>query len=204
VDSIVWVNNIIFEEETGDQMILVRFQNTTPGVWRIRVRSIENEPLSFHAWLPSNGLISNQTFFLNSSPDTTITSPGNGRRQLTVTAYNQMNNSILGESSRGNTRTGFIKPDIAAPGYQLTCAVPGGGYGSVTGTGAAAAHTAGIISMVFEWTIVRGNYSTMNGISVDRLMVRGATRSSSYTYPNNIWGYGQVNVVNLFRLLTNF
>lgn len=141
--------------------------------------------------------------FLNSSPDTTITSPGNGMRQLTVTAYNHLNNSILGESSRGYTRMGLVKPNIAAPGYQLTCAIPGGGYGSVTGTGAAAAHTAGIISMVFEWSIVRGNYSTMNGLNVSRLMMRGATRSSSYTYPNNIWGYGQVNVTNLFRQLTS-
>ncbi|EXG85064.1 subtilase family protein [Clostridium sp. ASBs410] len=199
----IYVNNYLFEEETGDQMILVRFQNTTPGVWRIRVRSIENEPLSFHAWLPSNGLISNQTFFLNSSPDTTITSPGNGRRQLTVTAYNQMNNSILGESSRGYTRVGLIKPDIAAPGYQLTCAVPGNRYGSVTGTGAAAAHVAGIIAMAFEWAIVKEHYKTMNGVDVSRLMMRGAMRASSYTYPNNVWGYGQVNVNNMFMQLTS-
>ena len=200
--TILYISNNVFEVETGDQMIFVRFQNTTPGVWRIRIRSVENEPLSFHAWLPSSSLISNQTFFLNSSPDTTITSPGNGSHQMTVTAYNQINNSIIGESSRGYTRTGLIKPDIAAPGYQLTCAVPGGGYGSITGTGAAAAHAAGIISMVFEWAIVRENYGTMNGVDVSRLMMRGAVRASSYTYPNNIWGYGQVNVVNLFRQLT--
>ena len=155
-------------------MILVRFQNATSGIWRIRIRSVENEPLAFHAWLPSDNLISNQTFFLNSSPDTTITSPGNGIRQLTVTAYNQFNNSILVESSRGYTRMGFVKPDIAAPGYQLTCAVPGGGYGSVTGIGVAAAYTAGIISIVYEWTIVRGNYRTMNGISVSWLMISSA------------------------------
>ncbi|SET99010.1 Subtilase family protein [Lacrimispora sphenoides] len=198
----LYISNNVFEVETGDQMILVRFQNTTPGVWRIRIRSVENEPLSFHAWLPSNGLISNQTFFLNSSPDTTITSPGNGSHQTTVTAYNQINNSIIGESSRGYTRTGLIKPDIAAPGYQLTCAVPGNGYGSVTGTGAAAAHVAGIIAMAFEWAIVKEYYKTMNGVDVSRLMMRGAVRASSYTYPNNIWGYGQVNVVNLFRQLT--
>jgi subtilisin family serine protease len=195
----LYVNNYIFEEETGDQMILVRFQNTIPGIWRIRIRSIENEPLAYHAWLPSDGLISEQTYFINSSPDTTITAPGNGNRQLTVTAFNQLNNSILGESSRGYTRMGLVKPDIAAPGYQLTCAVPGGGYGSVTGSGAAAAHTAGIISMVFEWAIARGNYSTMNGVNVSRLMMRSGVRGSSYTYPNNIWGYGQVNVASLFR-----
>ena len=200
--TILYINNYVFEEETGDQMILVRFWNTTPGIWRIRIRSFENEPFSFHAWLPSDGLISNQTFFLNASPDTTITSPGNGSRQLTVTAYNQINNSILGESSRGNTRMGLAKPDIAAPGYQISCAVPGGGYGSATGTGAASAHAAGIISMVFEWAIVKGHYRTMNGLIVNRLLLRGAVRVSPI-YPNNIWGYGQMNVINLFRQLTN-
>ncbi|ADL03325.1 S8 family peptidase [Lacrimispora saccharolytica] len=199
----IYVNNYVFEEETGDQLIFVRFQNTTPGIWRIRVRSVENEPLSFHAWLPAGNLISNQTFFINSSPDTTITSPGNGRRQLTVTAYNQVNNSILGESSRGYTRIGMVKPDIAAPGYQLTCATPGNGYGSVTGTGPAAAHAAGITAMIFEWAIARGNYRTMNGVDASRLMIRGAIRTSTYTYPNNIWGYGQVDVENVFRQLTS-
>lgn len=83
--------------------------------------------MSFHSWLPSHGLISDQTYFLNYSPDTTITSPGNGNRQLTVTAYNQMNNSILGESSRGYTRTGFIKPDIAAPVISLLVRSPEAG-----------------------------------------------------------------------------
>lgn len=200
--TILYVNNYVFEEETGDQLIFLRFQNTTPGIWRIRIRGIENEPLSFHAWLPSGNFISNQTFFNNSSPDTTITSPGNGTRQLTVTAYNQLNNSILGESSRGYTRIGGIKPNLAAPGYQITCAVVGGGYGNITGTGAAAAHAAGIIAMVFEWAIVKDHYKTINGYDVNQLMMRGASRSRTYTYPNNIWGYGQVDVNNLFQQLT--
>ena len=64
--SVVWVNNIIFEEETGDQLILIRFLNPQPGVWSFRAQSLENEPFSFHCWLPNGKLISDNTFFFNS------------------------------------------------------------------------------------------------------------------------------------------
>lgn len=203
--SVIWVNNFIFEEETGDQLILLRFRDPLPGVWNIRIQSTENEPISFHTWLPSGDIISNETFFLNPNPDTTITSPGNGLHQLTVTAYNQFNDSILIESSRGYTRNGLVKPDIAAPGYQLPCAIPGPGnqYGTITGTGAAAAHTAGAIAMIMEWAIPRGNYTSMTGYDVNRLLIRGARREVPAVYPNNVWGYGQLDVNNLFRRLTN-
>ena len=201
--STIWVNNFTFEEETGDQLVLLRFRNPLPGVWNIRVQSIDNESLSFHSWLPSGDIISNDTFFLNPNPDTTITSPGNAPSQLTVTAYNQFNDSILIESSRGYTRNGLVKPDIAAPGYQIPCALPGNLYGTMTGTGAAAAHTAGAIAMILEWAIPRGNYTSMTGNDVNRLLIRGAARDSSIIYPNNIWGYGRLDVNNLFRRLTN-
>ena len=148
-------------------------------------------------------MLSNETFFLNSNPDTTITSPGNARHPLTVAAYNQNNDSILPESGRGYTRSGQIKPDISAPGFQITCAVPGNQYGTATGTGAAAAHAAGIIAMVFEWAIVRGNYLRMTGNDINRLMISGAFRSSAYSFPNNIWGYGQVDINQLFERFTN-
>lgn len=201
--SNIWVNNFIFEEETGDQLMLVRFQDALPGVWRIRIQSLDNAPLSFHVWLPSGNLISNETFFLNPNPDTTITSPGNATNQLTVTAYNQFNDSTLLESSRGYTRNGLVKPDIAAPGYQIPCALPGNQYGTLTGTGAAAAHTAGAIAMIMEWGILRGNLTFMTGYDANRLIIRGARRDNSIIYPNNIWGYGQLDVNNLFQRLTN-
>ncbi|MEY8356995.1 S8 family peptidase [Lachnospiraceae bacterium 54-53] len=199
----VWVNNIIFEEDTGDQLILLRFSNALPGIWYIHVENIDNDPFSFHSWLPAGDLISDQSFFLNPNPNTTITSPGNAIHLLTVTAYNQINDGIMPESSRGYTRTGQIKPDLAAPGYQIPCAIPGNLYGTVTGTGAAAAHGAGIIAMVLEWAIVRGNYPRMTGNDINRLLIRGAVRSTAFTYPNNTWGYGQVNVNRLFEGLAN-
>ncbi|MTK08889.1 MAG: S8 family peptidase [Hungatella sp.] len=202
-ESVIYVNNYIFEEETGDQLILIRFQNPIPGIWTIKLQNLENEAFSFHSWLPAGNLISENTFFLNSNPDTTITAPGTSTHPLAITAYNGENDSILPESGRGYTRTGYIKPDLAAPGYQLTCAVPGNQYGTVTGCGCAAAQAAGIEAMVFEWAVPRGNYTTITGNDVNRLLIRGARRNPTNTYPNNVWGYGQIDINTLFERLTN-
>lgn len=202
-ESQVWINNFLFEEETGDPMILMRFQNPIPGTWNIRIRNIDEEPFSFHIWMPSGNLISEGTFFLRPNTDTTITAPGTSMHPLAVTAYNQFNDSILPESGRGYTRTGFVKPDIAAPGYELTCAVPGDRYGTITGSGCAASHAAGIVAMVFEWAVPRGNYTTITGNDVNRLIVRGAVRAPTNVYPNNVWGYGQIEINSLFERLAN-
>lgn len=201
VDSIAWVNNIIFEEESGDQLILVRFQNIAPGTWYFKVSSTDNEAFSFHCWLPSGNLISNETFFLDSNPDTTITSQGDAVHPLTVSAYNQLAGNILDESSRGYTRLGLVKPDVTAPGYQLPCALPDFQYGIATGTGAAAAHATGIAAMVMEWAYNKGNFTAVTGYQVNRVVIRAAKRDPSYIYPNNVWGYGQVDAENVFRQL---
>ncbi len=200
--TIVWVNNINFEEETGDQLILLRFENTDPGIWQFRVSSDESEPFSFHSWLPSGNLLTNETFFLNADANTTITAQGDAMHPLTVTAYNQLNDTIIPESSRGYTRLGQIKPDIGAPGYQLSCALPGNLYGTITGTGAAAAHAAGIAAMVIEWSYSKGNFTSITGNQINRVIVRGAQRDSPEYYPNNIWGYGRIDAERIFAQLS--
>lgn len=200
--SVVWINNIIFEEETGEQMILIRLKTPLTGIWHFRVANIENVPTSFHAWLPSGTLISDETFFLDSSPDTTITSPGNAIFPLTVTAYNQLTDGILISSGRGYTRTNQIKPDIAAPGFEIPCASHGNSYATITGTGAAAAHAAGVMAMILEWAVINGNYTYITGNDINRLLIRGASRDPATTYPNNIWGYGKLDVFGLFEKLT--
>lgn len=198
----IWINNMLLEETTGDQLIFLRFDNPTPGIWHLRVKSIEYEPFSFHSWLPSGNLISNETHFFHSTPDTTITAPGNARNPLTVTAYNSFNGNILEESGRGFTRFSQINPDIAAPGYEIPCAIPGNEYGVITGTGAAAAYAAGAAAMVMEWGFTGGNVTDITGIHINRMIIRGAQRKSTLTYPNNVWGYGQLDVSKLFEMVS--
>ncbi|MGO5053508.1 S8 family peptidase [Lachnospiraceae bacterium LCP25S3_G4] len=200
--SVVWINNIIVEAETGDQMILVRMENPLAGIWKFKVRNLENEVSSFHAWLPAGNLISRETFFIESNPNTTITSPGNALNPMTVTAYNEGNNSILLESGRGYTRSNVVKPDFAAPGFELTCATLNGKYGKITGTGAAAAYTAGIIAMILEWAVLRGNYTSITGNEISSFLKRGAERDGGIVYPNNTWGYGKIDINTLFQKLS--
>lgn len=200
--GIVWVNNIVLEEENGNQLILVRFRNPLQGIWRFRVLNIETEAFSFNVWLPDGELISKDTYFLNPDPNTTITESGNAPGLLTVTAYNQNTDSILLESGRGYTRSGIVKPDIAAPGYNLACALPNNRYGTITGTGAATAHTVGIIAMILEWAVVRGNYTSITGSNIKALIIRGARRKDTLVYPNNIWGYGEIDAYAIFVRLS--
>lgn len=202
--SDVWINNIIFEGDTGEQLILIRFNSAIPGIWKIRLKNLQDEPFSFHAWLPASDLISKDTFFTASNPDTTITSPGNGQRTLTVAGYNQIDNSILIDSGRGYNRLGLIVPDVAAPGYDIPCAVRNMQYGRLTGTGAAAAHATGIMAMIFEWAVPRGLYTSISGNDISRLIIRGANRSLKIAYPNKIWGYGKIDVNSVFENLTIF
>ena len=200
--TILYVNNFILEEDTGAQLIIVRFQKANVGIWKISIANIDLQPAIFDAWLPSGPIISEETFFLESTPDITVTNPGNTSNPLTVTAYDQFNDSILINSSRGFSVSGGTVPDLAAPGYQITCPLPGNRYGSATGTGAAAAHASGVAAMLMEWAINRGNYTTITGRNISRLMVRGAARSPAITYPNSTWGYGQINILGVFNGLS--
>lgn len=203
--SVIWVNNIIFEEESGDQLILIRFKEPLEGIWHFLIQNIDDESFSFHAWLPAENQISKETYFMESIPDTTITAPGNAVSILTASAYDPTNDRALIESSRGYNRNNFVKPDITAPGLNLPCALPNNRYGRATGTGSAAAHAAGIIAMLLEWAILQGNYTTITGYDINQLIIRGARRDKTlYTYPNNISGYGQIDINGVFDKLTIF
>jgi hypothetical protein len=182
-------------------MILLRFENALRGIWRFRVTSIDREPITFHSWLPTGDLISEETYFLGSNPDTTLTSPGNADFPLSVSNYNGSTGNINLTSSRGYTRFGVIKPDLAAPGTDIICPIPDNKYTQITGTGASAAHSTGIIAMVLEWGVVKGAYSTITGVIINKMLIRGAYRSPNLEYPNNLWGYGAIDIYGLFEKL---
>ena len=197
----VWVNNYLIESNSGDQLVLIRFFYPSDGMWKIRVYNIDNQTTDYHVWLPASGIISEDTYFLDSNPDTTITSPGNSYIPLTITAYNHQNNSIYYAASRGLTRSGILKPELAAPGVDIVCPTLNNKYGSLTGTGAAAAHASGIAAMLLEWGIIKGNHTAMDGFDVKSMLIRGAKKNSDDSI-NNIWGYGKIDAYGVFEALT--
>jgi hypothetical protein len=75
------------------------------------------------------------------------------------------------------------------------------GFTQISGTGAAAAHTTGITAIMLEWGIVRNNYPGIDSVEVKKFLIRGANRSPTLTYPNRDWGYGMLDIYNVFDLL---
>lgn len=201
VPTMVWVNNFLIESNSGDQLVLIRLYTPSEGLWKIRVYNLDNQTTDYHVWLPARGIITDDTYFINSNPDTTITSPGNSYYPLTITAYNQENNSIYYAASRGLTRDAVLKPELAAPGVDLVCPIANNKYGTITGTGAAAAHAAGIAAMLLEWGIIKGNHATMDGFDVKSMLIRGANKNPDDSI-NNIWGYGRIDAYGVFEALT--
>jgi hypothetical protein len=76
-------------------------------------------------------------------------------------------------------------------------------YSEIPGTGAATAHATGALAMILEWGIPGGNYTSLSGNAINSLITRGTRRESSIIYPNNIWGYGMLDINELFQRLTN-
>jgi hypothetical protein len=204
--SQVWVNNIVVEEETGRQVIVVRFSDAQAGIWRFRVYNMDNSNADFNVWLPAGNIISSDTFFLDSNPNTSITVPGNAVFPITVTAYNSEDNSIWLKAGRGYTTNDIVKPDVAAPGVNIMCPMLKNSYASATGTGMAASLATGIVAMILEWAIVRGKAPYINGTDIRQLIIRGAVRDTgsadTVTYPNPVWGYGKINVFELFKKIS--
>ncbi len=191
----------LIESQSGNQMILVRFTDPSPGIWRINVYGRGGLATQFNAWLPMAGFISNDTYFIRSDPYTTILSLGNAPVPITVTAYNTEDESLFLDASRGFTATGAVKPDIAAPGVNITAPTLDGGFAGVTGTSASAAHTTGVTALFLEWAVVRGNQPDVNSTDIKVFMTRGARRNPSIQYPNRDWGYGILDIYNIFDIL---
>ncbi|MBP1756450.1 MAG: hypothetical protein H6Q59_2848 [Firmicutes bacterium] len=197
----IFVDYKMVESSTGDQLILMRFVTPTAGIWRLQVYTRGNLEGSFHIWLPMNGFVSENTYFIQSDPYTTITSPGNSIVPITVTAYNPANNNLYQRASRGYSRINTIKPELAAPGVNIQAPTLDQKFTQITGTGAAAAHTAGITAIILEWGIVRKNYPGIDSVEVKKFLIRGANRVPTQTYPNRDWGYGIIDIYNVFDIL---
>ena len=199
----IFVSSEIIQTVSGSQLIFIRFTDPTPGSWKIRVYTENYNSGSYHIWLPITGFSNPDVTFLEPNPDTTITSPGTSLSVITTAAYNAYNNSLYLNSSRGYTRTGQIKPDIAAPGVNVFAPAPRQRYTTITGTSAAAAITAGASALVMEWGMNRTPSRIFNSEEMKSLFIRGAQRRGDNLYPNREWGYGLLDVYQVFVSLSS-
>ncbi len=194
--STVYVAYQLTETFSGDEFVFIRLINPTPGIWRIQVYADE-----FNLWMPLRQFLKPDTYFLDAEPDNTITSPGNAEIAMTMTAYNHLNGSFYASAGRGEILGLQTKPDLAAPGVNISGPGLRGNFVTRTGTSVAAAHSAGVMALFLQWNIENYNLGLFYPKQIQSLFAKSAVRDSDLEYPNRIWGYG---IMNIERALDDF
>lgn len=184
-------------EGSGDQVTIIKILDATPGIWTITVYGDIIIDGSLNAWLPLTGFVSPTVEFLSSTPYNTITSPGNAPGGVHCGAYNSIRDSLYPNSSWGATRLPLELPDLVAPGYRVIGYYPTG-YGTMDGTSAATAITAGACALMLQWGIVEGNDLGFSTPLIRAYLIRGCSRADVMDYPNPQWGYGNLDLLKTF------
>lgn len=172
------------------------------GIWKIILtpRKIVNG--KYDLWLPSQGVMSLGTRFLLPTPETTLTIPSTARRGIAVGAYNSYLNSYADFSGRGiSSGVRESKPDLVAPGVNINCPLPGGGYMVRSGTSMATPFVAGSVALLMEWGIVKGNDPFLYGEKVKAYLTRGARQLPGFEeFPNDLVGWGALCLKESFPI----
>lgn len=177
----------------------------SPGIWSFLIGTQEKES-SFYFYLPSQAARNQNTRFFEPNPNLTLTIPSTASKVITVGAYDSTYDAYADFSGRGYRyaerdigllAAGAAKPDLAAPGVNITAPDIYGGYRSFTGTSFATPFVTGAAALFMEWGIVQGNDAFLYGEKVKAYLRRGARKiRGEEFYPNDRVGYGALCVAD--------
>ncbi|MDH3755848.1 MAG: S8 family serine peptidase, partial [Acidimicrobiia bacterium] len=128
-----------------------------------------------------------------------VTFPGTAREALTVGAAADPQSggwNVASFSGRGPTIDGRIKPDVVAPGINVTSAKVGGGYTSKSGTSMATPVVSGLALLLHD---------AQPASTADQLrstIIGSAVNWQNLTVPNNTYGTGHVDANAALALIT--
>ena len=162
----------------------------TPGIWQFVLTPRKIVTGEYDLWLPSENVLNRGTAFRYPTERGTLTIPSTSQRVISVGAYDSLTFAYADFSGRGGLE-GESKPDLVAPGVDITAPTPSGIYQTFTGTSFATPFVSGAAALMMEWGIVRGNDPYLYGEKVKAYFRRGARPLPGFTeYPNPQVGYG--------------
>ena len=143
------------------------------GIWEVNIFPLEIKDGSYEMWLPSGAIRNSSTRFLSPTKETTLTIPSTAQSIISVGAYDNSSSQLASFSGRGYTwGTNSIKPDLVAPGVDITSCAPGGGYTSLSGTSMATPFVTGSCSCLMQWGIIEQNDPYLYGNKIKAELIR--------------------------------
>ena len=213
--SVALLDSFRFSPLSGDSQVFMSVQRGTaaavqPGVWQVEITGVRVRDGRFDVWIERDDQDPPflQSFFLGTDFDEVMTlgTPATSRRGIAVANYDHRTESVHFTSSRGRTRDGRSKPDLAAPGVKILSShalggQPNGAGGvfpariAFTGTSMAAPHVTGIVALLLE------QEPTLTAPQITKLLTASTNPATGVNGFDLAWGYGKVDAVAAVELL---
>ena len=213
-----FVDSERFSPLNGDARIFVSVDRGTAsrvagGTWQVELRAVQARSGRFDAWIERDARdrtndFADQSFFVGTDfdPVMTLGTPATSRRGISVANYDHVTTAPSASSSRGRTRDGRDKPEVAAPGTNIvsSCALggrPDGAGGThrvrttMSGTSMAAPHVSGIVAQLLQ------RDPDLSAAQVRAALVASADPPPGVGVFDAAWGYGRVDAEEAARLL---
>lgn len=225
-DGTITLNNVLssLNGQRNVQAYVHDKSASTPksGTWMISVTNNTTSPITYDGWLSDRTVGGSTVTVTGGNFDKTVSMPGTSAGAITVGSYAtkwgwpvytgqyfaytaaDRTDNISAFSSKGPTRDGRLKPDIAAPGQgtssvlssgvdttgQFSIIHPGQKHWLLQGTSMAAPHVTGACALLLNAK------STLTASQIKTLIGSTANSDAFATgLPNTTWGYGKLDIV---------
>ncbi|MEO8698483.1 MAG: S8 family peptidase [Kofleriaceae bacterium] len=204
----IFISHDRFMPLNGDALVYIEISPDTaetvvPGDWELELHGVDIKLGRFDAYIERDlrdetNHYSDQASFVADDFDgfQTLGTPATTRRGIAVANYDHVNNEPHASSSRGPTRDGRPKPEIAAPGTDIVASCARGGHEGIpvripmTGTSMAAPHVTGIVALMLQ------KRPTLTAEQVSAILVASASPLSEIGPAFDPgWGHGRVDAL---------
>lgn len=214
----VFLDSERFSPLNGDSRIYLAVDRGTAGrvaggLWQVEITAVRARSGRFDAWIErdlrdADNDFADQSFFVGTDfdPVMTLGTPATSRRGIAVANYNHATGAPNSSSSRGRTRDGRDKPEVAAPGTGIVASAALGGRPdpqggrfpmrvAKSGTSMAAPHVTGIAAQLLQLD------PELSAAQIRAALIASANPPPGVAVFDLAWGYGRVDAVEAVRVL---
>ena len=204
--NFVTFNLTRFHRDNGDHQLQIAVVPQSAaiqkGVWNLRITgtAVMSAKGRIDAWVERDRSRAIR-FLTGDNDEMTLSIPGTSQSVITVSAcHSKLPLESTDSSSRGLTRDQRPKPDLCAPGHEITAARANSmdtqAVQSMTGTSMAAPHVTGAVALAFSLRVQK-NLIQLNAQQVRATLNRSAVGTGMH---HDSFGFGHLDVLAFIDL----